>query len=454
MKLCSVEDREELSSLISEKALSFEQMSDAIWEFAELRFTEYRSSALQKDYLLSEGFKISSPVGNLETAFVAEYGFGKPVIAVLGEFDALLGLSQKAGITERQEEVPGGNGHGCGHHLLGTAAVEAAVAVRHWMERNSVSGTVRYYACPGEERGCGKVFMIQAGAFQDVDAALSWHPDSLSFRFDSSRASCSAVFSFHGLSAHAANDAHLGRSALDAAELSNIGVNFLREHIPPGCSIQYAFKNAGNPETNIIPDYAAVEYTVRALSKKDVEAVFQRLTEVASGAAMMTGTNFEQSVISSAYSDILRNDTLLELLRCSEECFSDSGFTPEDFQQAKRFSSGSDTALETESSFPIDTLRASADFGDVTRVIPGAAFALTCFAARTALHSWSAVAQGKTDYAHKGMHRAARILACASASLFRNPDLLLQARHEFERRTEGQPYSSLLLNNKTESTST
>ena len=438
------EAKQEAARFVEERAAAFETVCDAIWGFAELRFQEHRSSALQQSFLEDEGFRITSPIGPLDTAFVAEYGQGKPVIALVGEFDALPGLSQVAGLAEKKEREPGGNGHGCGHHLLGTAAMEAAVAVKRWMETHRAGGTVRYYGCPGEERGCGKVYMIRAGAFQDVDAALSWHPDQCSFRFDNSMASCSVIFSFHGRAAHAAVNPHLGRSALDAAELANIGVNFLREHLPMGVSIQYAFADAGCRETNIIPDYAAVEYTIRALSKQDMDETYQRVKEIASGAAMMTGTQAEQSSVTSAYSNILKNETLLALIGENEALFPLAGFTEADLQQAAAFSTpGAKPSLD-EAGFPVESLRASADFGDVSYVVPSAAFAMTTFAVGTALHSWSAVAQGKLAYAHKGMHRAAKILAATALDLFLEPEWLARAQGEFEERTGGRPYASLL----------
>lgn len=442
------QDKRELDLLVEEREAVFEQMSDSIWDCPELRFREERASRLQRDLLEREGFRVRSPIGTLDTAFVAEYGSGKPVIALLGEYDALPGLSQTAGLPSRKPLEEGGNGHGCGHHLLGTAAMEATVALKYWMERNGISGTVRYYGCPAEEGGCGKVHMIRAGAFRDVDVALSWHPDCRSFRFSSSRASMSAVFAFHGKSAHAATNAHLGHSALDAAELSNVGVNFLREHLLPGASVQYAFADAGSRETNIVPDYAAMEYSIRAAKRQDLEETFHRVEEIAAGAAMMTRTKVAHAEIHAAYSDILRNDTLLSLLERSESFFASADFTEADRREAESFAAAGGTSPLDEEGFPIDELRASTDFGDVTHLLPGAAFAMTTFARDTALHSWSAVAQGKLGYAHKGMHRAARILAGAAAELLRDPALVEAARREFEERTGGRPYESLLQEQK------
>jgi len=436
-------DKREIETTVLENASFFEKMSDTIWDYAEIRFQEHRSAKLQKEFLEQEGFRIKAPIGLLETAFIAEYGHGKPVIAILGEFDALHGLSQVAGSTEKKELIPSGNGHGCGHHLLGTAAVEAVFAVRQWMKKNKVDGTIRYYGCPAEEQGAGKVHMIRAGTFTDVDVALSWHPQQTSFLIDTSPAAVSVVYSFHGKAAHAATNPHLGRSALDAAELMNIGINYLREHLPPGATVQYAFINAGGSATNIVPDYASAEYTVRALSKQDMDEVFQRISEMASGAALMTGTRAERSEITMAYSDVVNNYTLLEIVQQNGAAFS-ATYSEEDYRQAQRFSGREDNTALNTGAFYYGKMRGSTDFGDVTHVVPGAAFTMTTFAAGTALHSWSATAQGKLGYAHKGMHRAAMILAGTAADLFSSPESVIKARNEFQKKTAGSTYESLL----------
>ena len=274
-----------ISDAIEGKRELFTQASDRIWEFAETRFDEFQSAELLIELLESEGFTIEKGVAGLETGFIASYGSGLPVIALLGEYDALADLSQEAGISTYQPVQPRGNGHGCGHNLLGIGAVAAAVAVKDYLQDNpDTQGTVRFYGCPAEESGYGKTYLAREGYFKDVDAALSWHPHSMNaVMHGSSNAVIHGTFTFKGISAHAAAAPHLGRSALDAVELMNIGSNYMREHMIDQARIHYAITNSGGLAPNVVQAEAEVTYLVRAPKSAQVRSLFDRLVKVAEG---------------------------------------------------------------------------------------------------------------------------------------------------------------------------
>jgi len=422
----------------------FEVMASRIWDNPELRFKEYEASSFQKDFLASRGFSISSGQGNIPTAFCAEYGKGTPVIAFLGEFDALPGLSQEAGIRERRPIVEGNPGHGCGHHMLGTGALEAACAVSFILSRRAVSGTVRYYGCPAEEGGAGKVKMIAGGAFDDVDVALAWHPQSRSFIVNGSTLTMNVQYEFEGKSAHAATNPHLGASALDAAELMNIGANFYREHMMPGSSLQYAFIDAGGEAANIIPDHAKVSYYFRAQDYAAQNTMQKRVDDIAQGAALMTGTRVRNVSIGAMYSNVVSNSVISSIIRESAETAGWFGYTRKDIESAALFSNSVPPLPETPSAIGFDRMRGSTDVGDVSHVVPTGMFTLQTFADGTALHSFSAVAQGKMGYAYKGMHRAARIMALTAMRLIDDPSLVAAARKEFDKADLKRDYLTLL----------
>ena len=271
----------------------FTAMSDAIWAHPEVAWQEFRSSRLQADFLAAEGFRITWDLGGISTAFVAEWGTGRPVLGFLGEYDALAGLSQKKQPTE-DPAVPGGPGHGCGHNLLGTGCLAAALAFKEWLAATGSKGTVRYYGCPAEEQISGKTFMARAGAFDGLDAALNYHPDRVNMPGKGSQIGVyDFVFRFHGRSAHAGGAPHQGRSALDAVELMNVGVNYLREHVTEKTRIHYVITDGGRLP-NVVPDQAEVWYFVRAHKRSELDAVAARVRKVAQGAALMTETTLEE----------------------------------------------------------------------------------------------------------------------------------------------------------------
>ena len=309
-----MELQQTVSKLIEQKREKFIALSDQIWDVPELYFEEHQSSAYLSGALEEEGFQVERGVAGLETAFVGSYGTGKPVIAILGEFDALAGLSQKKGLTRHDPVVNGGNGHGCGHNLLGTGAFAAAVAVKDYMKANQLEGTVRFYGCPAEEAGSGKAFMARAGLFDDADVAFSWHPWDVPGLMDAKMlANYSARFKFEGKSAHAAAAPHLGRSALDAVELMNVGVNYLREHMVQDARIHYAVTDTGGISPNVVQANAEVVYLVRALEKDEVKSLYKRVHDIARGAALMTGTTFEVEFEGTA-SNLIPNTVLANVM--------------------------------------------------------------------------------------------------------------------------------------------
>jgi aminobenzoyl-glutamate utilization protein B len=323
---------QEIIQWLDENQAVFTDMSDQIWQTPEIAYQEFKSSRLQADYLEKEGFSITWEVGGLNTAFVAEWGAGKPVLGFIGEYDALPGLSQKLQPTKEAIEE-GGHGHGCGHNLLGTGAVAGAVAVQKWLQTTGKPGTVRYYGCPAEEKGSGKVFMARAGAFDDLDAALNFHPAYINMADKGSAVGVNAIYyRFFGRTAHAGMAPDEGRSALDAVELMNVGVNYLREHVKDDVRIHYIITEGGKAP-NIVPEEAEVYYLIRAAKPDYLSQVVERVRKVAEGAAMMTETRVE--IISEAgCSPVLSNHYLSDLQYQAMELIGSIQFTQEEIKFA------------------------------------------------------------------------------------------------------------------------
>ncbi|MBU1080966.1 MAG: amidohydrolase, partial [Spirochaetes bacterium] len=309
-----------VSGSVGRNGATLARLSDEIWAYAETGFEERRSAAALAAALQAEGFSIERGVAGMETAFVASYGSGSPVVALLGEYDALPSMSQEAARPERRESSPGANGHGCGHNLLGVGSLAAAIAAKDFLEATRTAGTIRYYGCPGEEFGCGKTFMTRAGLFGDVDLALTWHPSDVNAVWQArSLANLSVYFRFEGKASHAAAAPHLGRSALDAVELMNVGANYLREHVVPEARFHYAVTNPGGRAPNVVQAAAESFYYCRAPRLDQAREVYERLCDVARGAALMTGTRMEIA-FSQGLSDYVPNLVAGELLqRCMEE---------------------------------------------------------------------------------------------------------------------------------------
>ena len=440
----------------------FIEMSDRIWDMPELRYQEARSAEEQITMLEAHDFTVTRDLAGIPTAFMGESGGEGPVIALLGEFDALAGLSQQAGVAEKQPLEPGGNGHGCGHNLLGSAAMLAAVAARDWLARQGIKARIRYYGCPAEEGGSGKTFMVRAGVFDDIDAALTWHPGSLNGVMPSrSLANIQAYFRFHGRASHAAASPELGRSAFDALELMSIGVQYLREHMPSDARIHHSVTNTGGISPNVIPDFAEGLYLIRSPELAEVHKLFARVKKIAEGAALMTETTMQVEV-DKACSNLLANRVLNELLQSEMERLQHAGFDSDDHDFAARIretlssddvraaygmigaDAPADPPLLAETVIPLPApdqlLPGSTDVGDVSWKAPlGQIFAAT-HALGTPMHSWQLVAQGKSPLAHRGMVFAAKAMAGAAAALARDPALLAKAKAEFAAKIAQTPY--------------
>lgn len=457
-----------VNGIIEEKRHSFIALSDRIWEYAETKFEEFQSAEVICQFLEREGFTVVRNVAGIKTAFTASFGSGKPVIGLLGEFDALPSLSQKEATAYYEPIIEGGNGHGCGHNLLGTAPLAAVIAVKQLMEEQGLTGTIRYYGCPGEEGGSGKTFMVRDGEFKDVDSALTWHPTSYTSVFScSTLANYQVYFSFKGKAAHASSSPHLGRSALDAVELMNIGVNYLREHIIPEARIHYAVTNPGGASANVVQCDAEVQYLIRAPQLKQVKAIYERVLKVAQGAALMTETQLSIT-FDKGCSNFIPNHTLGKVLHHHLQKVGlpsyeqdESHFAEEMMEMITR--QDQEATLNEISKLtgkPLKKLMKeldnhpffsdiftysegnqmiyfSTDVGDVSWVVPTAQFFGVCFVAGTQLHSWQLVSQGKTGLAHKGMLQAAKVLALATIDLLLNPDIIEEAKQELLEERDG-----------------
>ena len=449
----------------------FSALSDALWDQPETRFSETFAAGVLSGALAQEGFHLEQAAGGIETAFIASYGHGKPVIALLGEYDALAGLSQRAGCSTRSPLVTDGHGHGCGHNLLGTAALAAACAVKAWLEQHDMAGTVRFYGCPGEEGGSGKTFMVREGLFDDVDAALTWHPEGFSGMFNTATlANIQAAFHFSGVAAHAANAPHLGRSALDAVTLMNTGANFLREHIIPEARLHYAVTNSGGSSPNVVQAEAEVLYLVRAPQLDQLQEIYQRVTDIARGAALMTGTTMTVR-FEKACSNYQPNRVLERLMYRQLTSFGVPDYSSDERQFAAEIRQtlsaddlrnarlnaartggtaghawaealGDRVLMDSVAPYCAsdEVLYGSTDVGDVSRVTPTAQCFTPCFAFGTPLHSWQLVSQGRTAIAHKGMCLAGKILAASALSLLSDAQVLAEAQQEFRQQRATQPY--------------
>lgn len=462
--------RAEIGALVENRKQAYTDMSDRIWGFAEPRFQEYDSSRLQQEYLKARGFSIRADLAGEETAFIAEYGSGKPVLAFLGEFDALSSLEQEADSTERRP-VPGKtNGHGCGHHLLGTAAVAAVDALKTYMESHGLLGTIRYYGCPAEENAGGKAYLVRDGFFNDCDAAITWHPSTTNktMMADKYLSNFRVFFTFHGISSHAAGAPELGRSALDAVEIMDIGVNYMREHMIDEARVHGAITNSGGIAPNVIPSEAQILYAIRAPKVTQVKKLYERMCDIARGAALITGTTVDIKQV-AAYSNVIENDTLEDIMYENMRHFVPIGYTEEELAYARKFQeviteldkeglkdlisilSGRDKEKkrQMEESPMLDFVLerhvsfgggGSTDVGDVSWVVPTGKVDINCYAAGTALHSWQAVAQGKAPAAHKGMLTAAKIMACTGAELLEKPELLERIKEDWLEKLDGETY--------------
>lgn len=417
----------------------YARVARQIWDFAELGYQESRSSALLQDVLRKAGFRIEAGVAGMPTAFIAEYGSGKPVIAILGEFDALPGLSQACATTE-QPLQSGAPGHGCGHHLFGTGSAAAAIAVSEWLAENRIKGTIRFYGTPAEEGGGGKTYFVKAGRFDDVDGVLHWHPSSgNSADAESSLANMSAKFRFHGRAAHASGAPQFGRSALDAVEAMNFMVNMMREHISYESRIHYVITRGGEAP-NVVPAHAEVFYYCRHPDMDVVRQNFAWLVKAAEGAALGTQTTMDYEVIHGLY-NVQPNETLARLMYKNLSELGGYSYTEEERAFAEAILETLPAPANLENTKRIKPFEVedrgrggSTDVGDVSWVVPTAGLRTATWVPGTGGHSWQAVAAGGMSIGTRGMMLAAKTMALTATDLFRDPSVLTAARAELERR--------------------
>ena len=451
---------------IDENAGIFTGVSDAIWAKPELSLKEFESAKLYCDTLRKYGFEVTEGLAGVETAFCGRYGSGRPVIGILGEFDALSGLSQAAGCAEHSPLVEGAPGHGCGHNMLGAGALGAAFAVKDYLEKSGHSGTVIFYGCPGEEGGAGKAFMAREGMWRELDCALTWHPSDVNeVVTGTNNSSIQVLYKFHGVSAHAAGDPENGRSALDAVELMNTGAQYLREHMTSDCRVHYAIIDAGGVSPNVVQSEASVLYMVRANKVRDSVKLLARVDKIAQGAALMTETSFDRQFIDGT-AELVPNYTLEKLLyrifnevglpeySAEEKALAEALRKTYDVPVAPGIAAGFDADIAADVAERTNGLSdalcgfimpeyhsagfvaGSTDVGDVSWQTPAAQVHCVTFPFGAAGHSWQNVSSGGTSLGHKGLINAAKIIACAAIELMNDPDTLQKARDEFARRTK------------------
>ncbi len=455
-----MKSKQDVIQWLEDNRATFIQMADQIWARPELAFKEFFAARLQSDFLEKEGFRVQRDIAGVNTAFIAEYGEGKPVIGFAGEYDALPGLSQKIQPT-KEALVEGGSGHGCGHNLLGTAHVASVTALKKWMEVNQVKGTLRYYGCPAEEAGSAKTFMARAGLFDDLDAAFNFHPMYANAAMKGSMVGINSMkFHFHGKSSHAGAAPHLGRSALDGVELLNVGLNYLREHVTPDVRMHYIITQGGEA-ANVVPPEAEALYIIRAHMPDNLRAVTEWVRNIAKGAALMSGTEVEE-IFLSAVSNVLNNHYLADLQYANMQKLNLSNGLEDEIDFARKVNEGyppgtaqanalafgmkpemADEAMLSQNYPAMDegrVLTGSTDVGDLSWKAPLSMLMTSCWTTASAAHSWGIVATGGMSIGHKGMLHAAKIMALSAMDLYSEPVHLEKIRSEFEREISLHPY--------------
>lgn len=464
-------EKDIIVAAIDAKSQIFTDVSDRIWEYAETRFNLKKSADDLCNILAKEGFAVERGVADMPDAFIATYGNGSPVIGILAEYDALPMLNQEAGSPMKKAFIEGEPGHGCGHHALGAGALAGAVGLKDYMAEKTTTGTIKFLGCPAEESGSGKAFMARAGTFDGIDAMLTWHPMNTTQNWStSSLANYQIYFEFRGVSAHAAASPEHGRSALDATELMSSGVNYLREHIIPEARIHYAYIDAGGLAPNVVQPYTKVLYFIRAPKSSQVAEIYKRVVKIAEGAALMTET--EMNIIwDSACAEYIVNDTLARAMYENMLQLGPISYSDEEVVFAKMYVDGLDelskksakTTLQTlfkgETAERIDEITSkyivddivpysisdkampgSTDVGDASWQAPTAQLLTACYPVGTVAHSWQYVACGKSSIMHKGLLYAGKAIAMTGVDILEKPELLLDAKKEFQTRLDGEKY--------------
>jgi aminobenzoyl-glutamate utilization protein B len=424
-------------------------LSDSVWKFAETALRENKSAAILADYAEKQGFTVKRGVAQMPTAFIAEYGSGKPVIGIMGEYDALPGISQKAQ-PQKEPLSPGAGGHGCGHNLFGAGSLGAAVAIKELIEEGKLKGTIRFYGTPAEESVGGKIYMARDGLFNDVDVCLDWHPDTeIVASTQSSQAMIDFQVEFSGKAAHAAYDPWNGRSAVDGMELFLHGVNMLREHVRPSVRMHYAIQSGGDVP-NVVPEYARVWMWVRDSKREGVEKVLARVKEIAQGAALMAGVESTITIQTGDY-ELLVNRKGAEVLQRNLEILGPIRYTEEEVNFAKQIQqvsgvtqSGLNGSINPLRPTKDDPEGGSTDVGDISWIVPEITLLVTTAPVNAPWHSWAVVACGGMSIGHKGMLFASRALGMTMVDLFTNEQLRKDIRNEFEERRGGHVYKAYI----------
>ena len=441
--------KKEIQQSIEKQKTNLIQSSDAIWEFAETSLVEFESSKTLMDYARKNGFDVKPGVAGIKTAFTASYGEGRPIIGILGEFDANAGISQKRQPT-REPRVLGAAGHGCGHNLFGTASLGAAVAIKEQIEKGNIKGTVIFYGTPAEETIFAKVWMVREGLFDNLDVCMDWHPgDHIESGTQSSKSLVDFRVKFYGNSSHASSDPWNGISAVDAMELYANGLNYYREHIKPTARIHYQFEKAGDV-VNVVPNYAQIWTRLRENDRANVDVLYDRALNIAKGAALMTGTDHEIKLISGIY-EIQVNRTGAKIMYENLKSLGEIEYSDSEIKYANTIlketgkpEKGIDGKLH-----PLrETMPAqggSTDVGDVSQVVPVIRMSATTAASGGPWHSWAVVACTGMSIGHKGMIHASKALAMTMADLYKSPTLIKDVKRDFIENRKYDKYNPRIL---------
>ncbi len=450
-------DKQTIISNIDSRFTEYAGMSKQIWDFAELGYQEEKSTVVLQELLRKEGFTVEAGVAGIPTAFVATYGEGKPIIGILGEFDALPGLSQEA-VPELKPIIGQKGGHGCGHNLFGVASVAAAIEVKNWLKATGQKGTVKIYGCPAEEGGSGKVYMVREGLFNDVDVVLHWHPWNQNGADDgTSLANINAKFRFRGIASHAAGSPERGRSGLDGVEAMDNMVNMMREHIPQDTRIHYVITKGGDAP-NVVPAFAEVYYYARHKNRDILKGIWARIEDAARGAALGTGTKVDWEILGGVF-NILPNNTLAETIHQNLTLVGGVNYTEEEKAFATKLSESlGNQKLPIENAAKINDYKSdnesatsggSTDVGDVSWAVPTVGLRAATWVPGTSAHSWQSAATSGTTIGQKGMIVAAKTLACSAIDLFKDQTIIEKAKTEWlQKRGVDFKYEALLGNRK------